>query len=105
MRFVLAWLRRSLWEAKDILAALRGPDFDQDFYAANLVKQRTTVHIRREAFPKLAASCVSGDFRNSARSRWDLVTSVPYDAKVKRSFTSAHFFTHLRNAALVLGLK
>lgn len=83
-----------LW---DVLSALRGPDSD-DFR----LKDETTIHIRRAAFPRFS----------STQNRWGdnktravFTSDHPYVSPRTTSSASGHFCSHIRSAAMVLGLK
>jgi len=86
---------RDLW---DVLAALRGPDTDNDE-----LKDRTTVPIRRAAFPKMTALYEAGIrqvgavFTPTYRSREEADTFVPEE-------DDSHFSYHARLAAKVLNI-
>lgn len=92
-----------------ILSALRGPDNDDRF-----LKSKTTLHIRRAAFPRIA--------EESARSRnswgdtemnlgWVMFSPFrqgtpepPLETSLDLCW-SKHFMRHIRSAVFSLGLK
>jgi hypothetical protein len=78
-------------ELANVLSALRGPDFPD----VDHVKEETTIHIRRAAFPRLAAQL------SSFRLGWALWTDRPF--KMPRPGTG-HFYAHVRTAAIALKL-
>lgn len=78
----------------DVLSALRGPDVEPDY-----VKDRTTVHIRRAAFPKLSLGS-SAAF--TAHSRWTMWTREPF---YPAAANGNHFRIHAENAGRVLELE
>jgi hypothetical protein len=81
---------RNLW---DILSALRGPD-EVSYYSWE-TKARTTVHMRRAAFPRLARKA---DIR-SIDIPADFRTDLPYREPIEFS----HFATHLVDAVTAPG--
>lgn len=78
-----------LW---DILAALRGPDIDQSVY--NNVKDKTTVHIRRHAFPRIARRT---DILRTMRGLPDFSINRRYSASAGID-VSEHFHQHITDA-------
>jgi len=83
-----------LW---NVLSALRGPDV-KDGNEFDL-KDTTTVHIRRAAFPKLAAW--------ADRARRQYAGGMQIWSRKRFDFSSeddSHFIDHVRVAAKVLGL-
>ena len=96
-------------ELAAVLAALRGPDetplssFDNSF-----LKDETTVHIRRAAFPRLATRydahlAVHPSGRTWAGvGSWTLVTKRPFNAHSRSK--SQHFTNHIEDAAYVLDM-
>jgi hypothetical protein len=80
---------RNLW---DILSALRGPDVDPLF----TIKGRTTVHVRRAAFPRLALK--ADMFRQSLGIPADFHAEYPFEEP--RPFS--HFNDHIVEARRAL---
>jgi hypothetical protein len=78
---------RKLW---DVLSATRGPDMPGSFG----VKDATTVHVRRKAFPL------------TAEKGPDIGASfTTYDVVRKPKSSSDHFNRHIEDAYLALGIK